>query len=218
MSTTRIVLADDHGIVRQGLRALLASEPDLEVVGEASDGLQAVELTAELKPDILVLDLMMPGLGGLDVTLQVTKRSPRTRTVILSMHADEGYLLEALRNGASSYVIKGASAQELIKAVREAAAGRRYLSPPFSNASIEAYLKKAESAEKDPYETLTPREREVLHLAAEGLTTTEMAARLDISPRTAETHRAHVLRKLNLHGQTELIHYALQRGIVGLRS
>jgi DNA-binding NarL/FixJ family response regulator len=217
MTRTRIVLADDHEVVRQGLRSLLVAEKDFDVIGEASDGLEACDLTNRLKPDVLVLDLMMPGLGGLDVALQVSKRSPGTRVVILSMHASEAYMLEALRNGASAYVIKGASAGDLVHAIREAVAGRRYLSPPFSNESVEAYLLKAETAGRDPYETLTPREREVLHLAAEGLTTTEISTRLSISPRTAETHRAHVLRKLNLHGQTELIHYALQRGIVPLR-
>ena len=216
MKPITIVLADDHEVVRKGLRALLEAEPDLQVIGEASDGIQAKELTESLKPRVLVLDLMMPGLGGLDVTLQIAKQSPKTRVVILSMHSSEAYLLEALRNGASAYVIKGAAAPELVQAVREAAANRRYLSPPFSNESIEAYLQKAQNAGGDLYETLTPREREILHLAVEGLTSTEMAARLRISHRTAETHRANVLRKLGLHGQTELIHYAIQRGIVRL--
>ena len=216
MKRIRIVLADDHEVVRKGLRALLEAVADFDVVGEASDGLQAAELTKQLQPDALVLDLMMPGLGGLDVTLQVGKHAPKTRVVILSMHATEAYLVEALRNGASAYVIKGASAENLVFAVREAVAGRRYLSPPFSNETIEAYLAKAAEATKDPYETLTPREREVFHLAAEGLSASEIAARLAISPRTAETHRANVLRKLNLRGQTEVIRFALERGIVGL--
>src|SRR5437867_7012593 len=170
----RIFLADEHEVVRQGLRALLEAEPGLSVAGEASDGLAVVNLVEKLRPDVLVVDLMMPGLGGLDVTRQITRRSPRTRVVILSMHANEAFLLEALRNGASAYVMKGASAAELIRAIREVAAGRRYLGPPFSEKGIEAYLRKARTAAADPYESLTDREREGLHLAAEGLRSAEM--------------------------------------------
>lgn len=213
MRETKIVLADDHEVVRQGLRALLNGEPGFTVVGEASDGLQATELTERLEPDVLVVDLIMPGLGGLDVTRQVTHRT-KTRVVILSMHSSEAYLLEALRNGAHGYVVKGASATELIHAIKEAAERRTYLSPPFSNESVEAYMQKAKEAAADPYETLTSRERQVFHLAVEGLTSVQAAERLSISPRTAETHKAHVLRKLGLHGQTDLIHYAVMRGIL----
>jgi two-component system response regulator NreC len=214
MSITTIVLADDHHIVRQGLRALLEAEPDFAVTGEAADGLVVAGLVERLKPDVLVLDLMMPGLNGLDVVRQVRQRSPQTRVIILSMHANEAYVLEALRNGVAGYVLKDSTASDLAQAVREAAAGRRYLSPPLSERAIEAYVHKADAAPLDLYETLSGREREVLHLAAEGYNNTEIAARLCISARTVETHRANVMRKLGLHSQTDLIRYALRRGIL----
>ncbi len=212
--TTTIMLADDHKIVRQGLRALLEAEPDFSLVGEAGDGLEAVRLAERLRPDVLVLDLMMPGLTGMEVTLQVGKRSPQTRVIILSMHANEAYVLEALRNGAAGYVLKESSADELVQAVREVVAGRRFLSSPLSERAIDAYVSKSREGTLDRYETLTGREREVLHLAAEGHTNAEIAGRLSISSRTAETHRANMMRKLELRSQTDLIRYALRRGII----
>jgi len=214
MSMTTIVLADDHHLVRQGLRSLLEAEPDFSIVGETGDGLEAAQLVERLRPDVLVLDLMMPGLNGLEVTRQVGQRSPRTHVVILSMHPNEAYVLEALRAGAAAYVLKESTSAELVRAVREAVAGRRYLSPPLSERAIEVYMQKAESAALDPYETLTAREREVLHLAAEGHTNAEIADRLFISRRTVETHRANLMRKLGLRTQTDLISYALRRGIL----
>jgi DNA-binding NarL/FixJ family response regulator len=214
MTGMTIVLADDHPIVRQGLRTVLEAEPDLTIVGEAADGLETVELAVRLRPQVLILDLMLPGLSGLEVTRQVHQRSPQTRVVILSMHANEAYVLEALRNGAAAYVLKEAGAAELVQAVREVTAGRRYLSPPLSERAIEAYVEKAAAIPLDQSETLTTREREVLHLAAEGHSNPEIAARLGISPRTAETHRANLMRKLGLHSQTELIRYAMRRGIL----
>lgn len=214
MSMTTIVLADDHHVVRQGLRTLLESESDFRVIGEAGDGLEAVQLVERLQPDVLVLDLMMPSLNGLEVTRQVSQRSPQTRVVILSMHSSEAYVLEALRHGAAGYVLKASSAADLIKAVREVTAGRHYLSPPLSEQAIAAYVQKAKEATLDKYETLTTREREVLHLAAEGFSNREIAERLSISPYTAMTHRANLMRKLDLHSQTDLVRYALQRGII----
>jgi len=211
---TTVVLADDHHVVRQGLRSLLEAEPGLSVVGETGDGLEAAQLVERLQPDVLVLDLMMPGLNGLEVTRQVSQRSPRTHVVILSMHPNEAYVLEALRAGAAAYVLKESTSAELVHAIREAVAGRRYLSPPLSERAIEVYMQKAESAALDPYETLTAREREVLHLAAEGHTNAEIADRLFISRRTVETHRANLMRKLGLRTQTDLISYALRRGIL----
>jgi DNA-binding NarL/FixJ family response regulator len=211
-----IVLADDHNVVRQALRTLLNTEPQFAVVGETSDGLQVHDLVERLKPDVLLVDLMMPGLGGLEVTRQVVKRNPKARVVILSMHMNEAHVLEALRNGASGYVRKDATAADLIRAIRDVAEGHLYLSPPFSDHAIEAYRLRAAEAAADPYERLTDREREVLHLAAEGLGNTEVAEKLGISPRTAETHRANVLRKLGLRGQTDVVRYALRRGIIDL--
>ncbi len=157
---------------------------------------------------------MMPGLNGLDVLKQIKKRSPHTNIVILSMYANEAYVLEALSNGASAYVLKDSSSADLVTAVREAAAGRRYLSPPLSDRAIEAYQMKATAASLDKYETLTSREREVLHLAAEGNTNNEIASRLGISSRTAETHRANLMHKLDLHTHSDLIRFALRRGII----
>jgi two-component system, NarL family, response regulator NreC len=211
---TTVVLADDHAIVRHGLRVLLETEPDLHLAGEADDGLEAVRLVERLKPDILIVDLMMPGLNGLDVTKHVLKISPQTRVVILSMHANEAYVLEALRKGALGYVLKDSQITDLVQATREAAAGRRFLSPPLSERAIEVYIKKAEASELDEYETLTTRERQVLHLVAEGYTNSQIASQLFISPRTVELHRANLMHKLNLKKQIELIRYAIRRGII----
>ena len=214
MSRTTIVLADDHSLVRQGLRALLEAETDFAIVGEAADGLEVPDLVERVKADVLVLDLMLHGLNGLEVTRQVQQRSPQTRMVVLSMYANEAYVLEALRNGALAYVLKEASATELIRAIRAAMAGRRYLSAPLSESAIELYVQKAKAAPRDPYEALTTREREVLQLAAEGQSNPEIANRLGISVRTVETHRANLMHKLDLHSQTDLVRYALWRGIV----
>ena len=217
MTTTpavKIVLADDHQVVRDGLRALLDAESDFEVVGAVGDGLEVAPLVTRLKPNVLVLDLLMPGLSGLEVARDVTRRAPETRIVVLSMHASEAHVLQALKNGATAYVLKDAGAAQLVKAIREAVAGRRYLSPPFADRAIEAYLGRDTADPLDRYETLTTREREVFHLAFEGLTHAEVAARLGISQRTAETHRANLMRKLDVHSQTELIAYARSRGLL----
>jgi DNA-binding NarL/FixJ family response regulator len=209
-----IVLADDHPVVRRGLRALLEAEADLRIAGETGDGLEAIRLVEELRPHVLILDLMMPGVSGLEVARQVTRRFPETRVVIISMHANEAYVLEALRNGASGYVLKDASAVELVQAVRTVVAGGRYLSPPLSEGAIAAYVEKAKAAPPDAFAALTTREREVLHLAAEGHSSADIAARLGISPRTAETHRANLMRKLGLHSQTDLVRFAIRQGIL----
>ncbi len=211
-----ILLADDHHVVRLGLRALLDAEPGFEVVGEATDGLETRRMVETLKPEVLIVDLMMPGLNGLEVTRQVSQRTRQTRIIILSMHANEAYVLEALRNGASAYVLKDSRADDLVYAVREVMEGRRYLSPPLSERAINSYIRQANESTLDPYETLTNREREVLNLAAQGYNATEIAQKLSISGRTAETHRANLMRKLDLHTQTDLIRYALRRGIIAL--
>lgn len=209
-----IVLADDHHIVRRGLRALLESEPDLKVVGEAGDGLQAEELVVRLKPDVLVLDMMMPGQNGQEVARKVVHESPDTRIVILSMYDKEAYVLDALSAGASAYVLKGSASDELVRAIREVLVGHRYLSPPLSERAVDAYAQKAVAGAIDPYEKLTAREKEILHMTAEGLTNMEIASRLVVSPRTAETHRTNMMRKLGLSNRAELIRYAIKRGIV----
>ena len=211
---TTIVLADDHRIVRQGLRALLTAEANFKVIGEADDGREALELVKRLSPDVLVLDLMMPGLNGLEVARQLHKQSPKVRIVVLSMYDDEGFVLEALANGVSAYVLKDSNSSDLVQAVREVAAGHRYLSPPLSDRAIETYQQMAKTGAMDKHETLTTREREVLQLSAEGYTSSVIASRLGISTRTAETHRSRLMHKLGLHTQSDLIRYALKRGII----
>jgi DNA-binding NarL/FixJ family response regulator len=210
----RVVLADDHRVVREGLRKILEAEPNLEVIGEAGDGLEVVALVERVRPDVLVVDVRMPGLSGLEVTRQVRDRSPETQVVVLSMYADEAYVLEALRNGALGYVLKESTGSDLVQAVRDAMSGRYYLSPPLSDRAIEFYIRMREPAGAGGYERLTPREREVLHLAVQGLMRGEIASRLSISPRTVETHRANLKRKLGLSSQVDLIRYALRRGII----
>lgn len=214
--STSVVIADDHLVVRRGLRALFESEPDIAVVGEAGDGLETIELVLRLLPDVLVLDLMLPDVSGMTVLGQLTERQVQTRVVVLSMHAGDFYVAEALRQGATAYVVKDASAAELVEAVHHAARGERFLSSPLSEARIEAYAASQTATGRDGYDTLTAREREVLLLAAQGLTNAEIGTRLGISRRTAETHRANLLRKLALRGQQDIIKYALKRGLLEL--
>lgn len=214
--TISIVLADDHRIVRQGLHALLEAEADFSVIGEAGDGLEALKLVKNLNPDVVVMDLMMPGLSGLEVARQLNKQTPKTRLIILSMYDDEGFVLEALSNGVSAYVLKDAGSADLIQAVREVSEGHRYLSPSLSDRAIEVYEQMTKAKTMDKYDTLTTREREVLHLSAEGHTNSEIAARLGISVRTAETHRSKVMHKLGVHTQADLTRYAIRRGIISV--
>jgi DNA-binding NarL/FixJ family response regulator len=211
-----ILLADDHQVVRLGLRSVLEREPNFQLIGEAADGLEVLPLVERLQPDVLVLDLMMPGLGGLEITRQMSHRAVRTRVVILSMHANEAYVAQALNNGALGYVLKGSHASELVQAIHAAAAGECYLSPPLSERAIQLYVQRAKNVTVDPYDTLTGREREVLQLAAEGHTSGAIGARLFISARTVETHRAKLMSKLGLRTQTDLVRYALRRGILSL--
>lgn len=209
--TVSILVADDHPIVRQGLSALFQTEPGLAVVGEAADGLTALRLTEQLQPDVLILDLMLPGLSGLEVARRVKRRASKTQIVVLSMHAHEAYVAEALAAGAIGYVVKDAGSAELIQAIQAAAEGRRYLSPSISEPALAAY---PAGGAADPLDTLTKREREVMQLTAEGLSGAEASQRMHISPRTVETHRANVMKKLGLRNQRELVRYALERGLL----
>jgi two-component system, NarL family, response regulator NreC len=209
-----IILADDHQVVRKGLRALLSTEPDFTIVGEAGNGLETVKLAEDLKPDILVLDLMMSGINGLEVTRQLIKKFPQIGIVVLSMHSNEAYVLEALRSGAKAYILKESPPEELVRAIREVASGRRYLSSPLTERAIEAYTQKTEVKPADSFDQLTIREREILQLTAEGCTSADIAARLYISPRTVVTHRTNLMRKLELHNHAQLIQYAIQHGII----
>jgi two-component system, NarL family, response regulator NreC len=214
--TISIILADDHPVVRRGMQTLLEAEPDFSVIGETGDGLESVRLVEKLQPDVLILDLMMPGLSGLEVLRIIRTRAPRTRVVVLSMHNNNAFVAEALKNGATGYVLKGSDEENLIRAVQEAAAGRRFLSPPVTERVIDAYIEQATPTQLDPHETLTARERQVLQLAADGKTGAEIAGRLHISPRTVENHRASLMRKLGLKNQSELVRYALRRGLISL--
>jgi DNA-binding NarL/FixJ family response regulator len=216
MTRTTIVLADDHHIVRKGLRTLLEAEGEFAVIGEEADGLKVVELVERLRPDVLLLDVQMPGLNGLEITRQIVQRALKSRVIILSMHANETFVRDALRYGARGYLLKDANPSEMVEAVREVSAGRRYLSRALSERAIDTYVEKAQAAPVDAYDTLTTREREVLQLAAESSSASEIAARLGISPRTVETHRENLMRKLGLQSQTDLIRYALRRGILPL--
>ncbi len=216
MQKLTIVLADDHHVVRQGLRTLLEAELPCSVVGEAADGPAAIELVTRLQPTLLVVDMVLPGLNGLEVIRRVRQGAPQTHVVVLSMHADEAYVREALRAGATAYVLKEAHADEFVQAVQQAAAGRRYLSPPLSERALDAYIAQAAETPFDLVETLTAREREVLIMAAQGRTTAEIATQLSISGRTVEAYRARMMRKLGLHTQMDLIRYALRRGLIDL--
>lgn len=212
--SVNILLVDDHPIVRHGLRTLLRGEAGFIVVGEASNGVEALQMLERLKPDVLIVDLIMPGVTGLEVVRQAKELSPNTRVIVLSMHENEAYVLEAMKSGAMGYVLKGSSSTELVQAIHEVMANRRYLSAPLSERALEWYIQRGENVEEDPYEVLTTREREVLQLAAQGLTNRGIAAALVISPRTAEIHRANMMRKLGLHHQTDLVRYAMRRGII----
>lgn len=214
--TVTVLLADDHPIVRQGLRHLLEAESDLKIVGEAEDGLQAVQLSEKFRPNVLIVDIMMPGLNGLEVLRQVKDRSPATCSIVLSMQSADVYVVEALKSGALGYVLKETGPSELVNAVHQVIDGKRYLSPRLSERLIDVLLQATDELTLDPYETLTNREREILQMAAEGLTTSAIAKRLSISPRTAELHRGRMMDKLALHSQTELVLYALKRGILSI--
>ena len=214
--TLSIVLADDHPLVRRGMRSLLESEPGFAIVGEAGDGLETVRIVERLQPDVLVLDIAMPGLNGLEALRIVRQRAPGTRVVVLSMHGSTAFVAAALGSGASAYVLKGGEEENLVRAVRAAAEGKRFLGPPLTERAIDAYIELAKTTELDPHETLTAREREVLQLTAEGKTSSEAAGRLHISPRTVETHRASIMRILGLKSQSDVVRYAVRRGLIPL--
>jgi DNA-binding NarL/FixJ family response regulator len=210
----RILLVDDHALVRQALRLLLESQPDFTIAAEAGDVAHAESAAGELDPDVIVTDLLMPGPGGVELTRRLVRRKADTRIVVVTVYGTEMAALEVLRSGAMGFVSKSAPPSELFQAIREANAGRQYVGAPLSKAVIERGLRARGEAGADPYQRLTSREREVLQLAAQGLTSPAIARRLFISPRTAETHRARVMRKLSIRNQTELIFFAVKRGLL----
>jgi two-component system response regulator NreC len=205
----RILLADDHVIVRQGFRALLERE-GLEVVAEAANGHEAVRLAGELLPDVAVLDFAMPLLNGLDAAKEIRRRSPRTRTILLTVHSEDHYVLEALQAGVHGYVVKTQAAADLVQAIREIRGNAIYLSPTISRAVVEAYFDKA----TPPGDVLSSRERQVLQLVAEGNTTKEIAGILGVSIKTADSHRARIMRKLDIHDTAGLVRFAIRRGLI----
>ena len=211
---TTIVVAEDHHIVRQGLKSMLAAEKNFRLLGEAGDGLAALELVTKHKPNVLVLDLMLPRLHGLEVVRRVSKEHPATRILVLSMNSEEPYVVEALRSGALGYVLKDCVTSNLPDAIRAVATGKRYLSPSLQERAIDALFQDRSGPGLDPYDTLTERERLVLQMAAEGLGNPEFAEKLFISPRTAESHRANLMRKLRLRSQTDLVRYAIRKNII----
>jgi DNA-binding NarL/FixJ family response regulator len=211
---TTIVLADDHPMVLHGLRTVLEAEPDFTIIGEATEGHAVLDMVRQLQPDILILDVLMPGLNGMELTQQLTSHGVSTRIVIFSMHANTVYVRETLRHGASAYVLKESDAGDLVQAVREVLAGRRFLSRALTERAVDMFLEFAAESSLDWVELLTSRERQVLQLAAQGASNAEIGNRLNISPRTAETHRTNLMRKLGLKTQAELLRYAMQHGIV----
>lgn len=215
MKKIRILLADDHTLIRGGLRLLVEQQPDLVVVGEAEDGRQAVALAASLKPDVAVLDIGMPSLNGIEAAKQITEGESRAAVVILSMHADETYILRALRAGARGYLLKDSTESDLARAIRVVAEGKSFFSPAVSKVLLEDYVRKLQrTGGEDSYDLLTPREREILQLVAEGKSNKEVANLLHLSVYTVETHRANFMEKLKLKSVPELILYAVRKGII----
>jgi two-component system, NarL family, response regulator NreC len=215
MRKTRILLADDHKLMRSGLKALIEQQADLTVVGEADDGRQAVALAASLKPDLLVMDIGMPNLNGIEAALQITQANPATAIVILSMHSDESYVLRSLKAGAKGYLLKDSAESDLIRAVHAVAGGKSFFSPAVSKVLLDDYVRKLQrSGADDLYDLLTPREREILQLIVEGKSNKDVANLLNLSVYTVETHRSNIMEKLNLRGIPELILYAVRKGII----
>lgn len=215
MSKIRVLLADDHAILRDGLRALLALAPDIEVVGEAASGEEAIEAVARLEPDIVVMDVAMPGLGGLEATLAIRRSHPRTQVLVLTQYDDREYVRRFLQAGASGYLLKRAAGAELASAIRAVHRGGMVLAPEIAREAIRPEGGgEAAAGGRDPYDTLTDREKQVLKLVAEGCSNKEVAERLDISVKTAMSHREHIMAKLDLHSRTELTKFALRRGII----
>jgi len=210
-----ILIVDDHAIVREGVRMILAKESDLEVVGEAGDGQEALELTKRLRPQVVVMDISMPGMGGIEATQTLRSTSPDVQVVALTMHEDETYVFQLLRAGAAGYVLKRAAAQDLVQAVRAAAKGEAFLYPSVARKVVEDYLRRVESGEeRERYDGLTAREKEILTLIASGSSNQQIAEKLFISIKTVQTHRAHILEKLGLHDRTELVRYAIRKGLI----
>jgi two-component system response regulator NreC len=217
MTKIRVLLAEDHTIVRKGIRSLLDDQANIEVVGEAEDGREAIEKVEELSPDIILMDNTMPILNGLEATRQIKKRFPEVKILILTMHTNEEYIFQFLRAGASGYLVKQTAPTELVSAIEAVSRGDSFLSPPISRTIIDEFVRQAEATGKwDSYDSLTDREREVLQLLAEGFSSKETADHLHISVKTVGVHKINLMHKLNLHSQSELTKYAIRKGIISL--
>jgi two-component system response regulator NreC len=217
MSQIKLILADDHAVVRSGLRMLLEVQSDIEIIAEVENGADAVKQTRLLQPDIVLMDIQMPGLNGIEATKQIKELAPKTAVLALTMHEDDQYFFEMLHAGASGYVPKRAAPDELLTAIRAVGRGEVYLYPSLASRLVQDYLRRAESGDQTHvYDDLTPREREVLTLIAEGLSNAEIAEKLVISVKTVDRHRENIMRKLNLHSRIDLVKYALKIGLIDL--
>ena len=215
MKTLRVLLADDHNLIRAGLRLVVSQQPDCTVVGEASNGREAVAMANSLKPDVAVLDIGMPDLNGIEACRQIRESLPGTQVVMLSMHSDESYVLRALKSGARAYLLKDSAEADLARAIHAVSEGKSFFSPAVGKVLLEDYMRKLQrTGAEDSYELLSPREREVLQLVAEGKSSKDIANGLNLSVYTVETHRAKIMQKLNLKSVPELILYAVRKGII----
>jgi two-component system, NarL family, response regulator NreC len=215
MRKIRILLADDHQLMRSGLRLLIEQQSDLSVVGEAADGREAVALAKSLRPDVAVMDITMPNLNGIEAAHQIKQSQPEIAVIVLSMHPDESYVLRALKSGAKGYLLKDSAESDLIQAVRAVAHGKSFFSPTVSKVLLDDYVRKLQrTGAEDAYDLLTPREREILQLVAEGKSNKDVAHLLNLSVYTIETHRSNIMQKLHLKGVPELTLYAVRKGII----
>jgi two-component system response regulator NreC len=215
MAKLRILLGDDHTLLRQGLRKILQERPDWDVVAEAGDGREAVRQALALQADVAILDIGMPLMNGIEATRQIVRRRPDTHVLILSMHANEAYIIQALKAGAKGYLLKDSADTELIRGVEVVASGKSFFSPAVAKVMLDDYVRHlAEKGIADRFDSLSEREREIFQLVAEGRSTKEIAELLSVSPATIETHRAHVLQKLDVHNTAELVLYAVRRGVI----
>ncbi|MCC6538503.1 MAG: response regulator transcription factor [Bryobacterales bacterium] len=211
----RVLVADDHSVLREGLRSLLCRQADMEVVGEAADGRQAVQFCTQVPADVVLMDIAMPSMNGIEATKRIVESNPDTKVAILSMHSDESYVRRALKAGARAYLLKESAQDEVVNAVRSVAGGKSYFSPRVKTILQDDYMRQLDQAGvDDTYELLSPREREILQSIAEGLSNKEMAAQMGLSIYTVETHRRHLLEKLNLHTTADVILYAVRKGLV----
>lgn len=211
----RVLLADDHGVVRKGLRFLLERQPGMEVIGEAADGREAVRLAESLNPDIVIMDIAMPLLNGIDATAQMVRRAPNVGIIILSMHSDEDYLLSALNAGAKGYLLKESAEVDVVRAIQAVQKGAPFFSPEIAKTMLEDYMRFLQQRNlQDSYDLLTEREKEILQLLAEGKSNKEVAALLEVSVNTVDTHRLHLMQKLNLHNTAEIVLYAVRKKII----